>query len=147
MSQETNPIESRVEIFVMKRKDEYLLGEHNVNRAKFRLDIIRCAREQKVPVSTILVEFFSNDQFTKKEMGRFALNTSAKGDLVDGTVVLMHALGITAETVESKRILEDYIGVSTTDPLIWGASWVIDATMNWPLGTSLPSSRIQLAKI
>lgn len=143
-----NPIEPGVSVATMRKKSEYLLDYNGkIDRIKFRPDIIRCARERGVSIPTILAEFFNGEQFTKREMGRFALNVSSTGELVEGSVLLMHALGVTAETAPSMRILEDYIGVSTTDPYIWGVSWIIDSAMNWPPGTSLKNSRVQLAKI
>ncbi|MFA6043046.1 MAG: hypothetical protein WCV85_00690 [Patescibacteria group bacterium] len=145
---EANNFEKRESpVSSMKAKEYYLADAEHVDRSKFRMDILRCAREQGVPVSTVLASFFENGQFTKKEMGTFALNTSSSGNLVEGAVALMHALGVTEETAETMRILEDYIGVSETDPQTWGASWVIDSAMNWPPGTSLASSRAQLAKL
>lgn len=147
MKVENSPEEIRPEGYSMKEKEYYLNGPENVDRNKFRPDILRCAREQGVPVSEILASFFESGEFTKKEMGLFAINTSANGELVESAVILMHAFGVTAETAPKMRVLEDYIGVSDTDPQIWGASWVIDSAMNWPPGTSLVKSRTQLAKM
>ena len=95
----------------------------------------------------VLAQFFALEVFTTREMGRFALSTSLSGDLVDGTVVLLHALHVTAETAANVRVLEDYIWVSVTDPQIAGLSWAIDNAMNWPQGTVLPASRAWLAQI
>lgn len=132
----------------MRTKSEYLLPNGDIDRGRFREDIIRYAREHGMSVPQVLGNFFSNGEFTKKEMGRFALNTSHNGHLIVGTVTLLHALGlVTKDTVSSFRILEDYIQASVTDPAIYSGSWIIDSMMNWPQGTLLPSSCVQLAKI
>ena len=146
-SNEFNPAETRVNTVEMKKKDEYLSLGGDVDRSKFKPDIRRRAHERGVSVPTVLAEFFNDDEFTKKEMGNFAVNTSSQGDLVEGAIILFHALRVTAETALSMRILEDYICVDESDPAVWGYSWIIDSAMNWPLGTSLSSSQAQLGKI
>ncbi len=108
---------------------------------------MREARERSMPVPEVLSEFFMNEKPKADEMGWFALNVSATRSFIEGTLVLIHALNVDRRTVTGMRLLEDYIGVSATDPSIWAASWTIDNAMNWPQGTILPRSRDQLAKI
>ena len=95
-------------------------------------DISECAHKRDVPISKILAEFFKSDEFTKKEMGSFARSTSIKRGLSEGAVTLIHTLGITAETVSSERIWEDYIALNLNPNL----SWDIDNAMNWSHGTN-----------
>ncbi len=131
----------------MKEKRFYLAQDGTVDRNLFRYDVIREARDRRWTVPMILGEFLRSEAFTKHEMGRFALNTSAAGHLFEGTVNLIHALGITKEEAPTARVLEDYIGAAVTDPMIWSGSWIIDSYMNWPQGTVLPSSWGQLQKV
>ena len=133
--------------FQLKDKGQYLTEAGAVRRAEFRSDLLSQARDNGVSIATVLSHFFKGDSFSEEEMGLFALNTSATGNVIDGAVVLLHALFITPEQASSKQILEKYLGVSPTDPQMWGASWRVDAAMNWPPGTTLPSSRQQLAKM
>jgi hypothetical protein len=131
----------------MKSKVYYLLPNGDVIREKFRYDLIKCAHERKVSLCTVLKEFFASGDFTKTEMGRFALNTSASGNLLEGAMALINVLGVTWETASTIRVLEDYLGVSQSDPYMWGISWTIGNFMGWPLGTILPSSRPQLNRM
>jgi len=132
----------------MKKKGVYLNPENGkINRTNFREDLKREARDRNLPISEVLFEFFSQEKFTKEEMGKLALNSSSHGNLIEGTIVLLHALKVEAGTVAELKILEDYIGLSITDPLIWTSSWTIDSMMNWPMGTILPISRNQLQRI
>jgi hypothetical protein len=129
---------------LMESKVDYLLPNGDVIREEFRHDLIKCAHERKVSLYTVLKEFFASGEFTKVEMGRFALNTSASGNLLEGAMALIHVLGVTQETAPAIRVMEDYLGVRQSDPYMWGISWTIDSFMNWPLGTILPSSKRQL---
>lgn len=128
----------------MKSKAEYLLPNGDVNRNEFRYDLIKSANDRGYPLYTVLKEFFASGEFTKIEMGRFALNTSSSGNLLEGAMALIYVLGVTRETASATKVMEDYLDVRPSDPQMWGASWIIDNFMGWPLGTILPSSRPQL---
>lgn len=131
----------------MKSKEEYLRQDGSIERFKFNADIRRAARDSQRPVSGVLKEFFDGSQFTKREMGKFALHTSSQESLVDGAVTLIHALGLTEEQAPSLNILLEYFGASPSDPQILGMSWNIDTMLNWKQGTVMPESRQYLARL
>jgi hypothetical protein len=130
----------------LKMKHEYLKSDGNIDRHMFRHDLLGQAFSQNISVPRALAIFFSRETFSQREMGSFALDTSATGNLIEGALALFHALEITAEQATEERVLETYFGVSNYDPQMRGASWTIDAGMNWPPGTSLPSSKQELEK-
>ena len=131
----------------IKPREVYIKPGDSIDRIKFREEILRYARDRQISVSTALKEFFTTSTFTKREMGRFALSATRDESLVDGTVILIHALGVSEEEAPSLNILQEYIGASKTDPQVWGASWIIDSMLNWKQGTILPESREQLQRL
>ena len=131
----------------IKPKEVYTKPDDSIDRFKFREDILRHARDHQISVSTALKEFFTTSTLTKREMGSFALNATRDQNFVDGTVILIHALGISEEEAPSLNILQEYLGASKTDPQVWGMSWIIDSMLNWKQGTILPESRGQLQKL
>lgn len=130
---------------VMKDKQFYLSEGGQVNRWIFRNDLHGCAYITNLTAAQVLKEFFDQGSFSRKEMADFALNVSARGELIEGAIVLFKALDITAEQATEERILEKYFGVSEFDATLLALSWQIDLAMDWPPGTCHPASKAILA--
>lgn len=131
------------EYSAMKTPFEYLIRPacEQVDRNRFYADIQGVAITQLHSLGEILRDFFSAEPLlSPKHKGLFALYSSPTANLVHGAVVLIHALGIHQGDAGPQNILVNYLGCSPTDPMVWGASWSVDAMMNWPTGTTMPGT-------
>ncbi len=128
----------------MKPKESYYTAE-GIDRVLFHNDIKMCARSNGMPVPSVLRMFFdSAREITNEEKGSFALCASAKGDIVNGTVILIHALGITKDMAATENVMVNYVKVNDKNPETYANSFQIDSMMCWPEGTVLPASQKSL---
>lgn len=124
-----------------KEKHQYIDQLGKIDSDIFRSDILNDAISARLPVGDILALFFNKEEFTKEEMAEFALGVTTTGLVLEAAIILYHALGIfTPEQAKEHKVLENYFGFSEDDLRLWQISWIIDAAMNWPPGTSLAKS-------
>ena len=124
----------------MKAKSGYF-ANGEIMRGAFQMDLVNAAFSIGVSISSIMTVFFASETFTEREMGSFACNVSAKGSILEGAPVLVRALGITQDQAPSMNILPKYFDFSGGGPHFCEVAWAIDAILDWPLGTIMPSSR------
>ena len=131
----------------MKSKDKYPQDNNKSiggGRHNFYNHLYLCASTRGLSVPDIMGEFFKDGEFTKREIGNYALYATYLGEIPSACVLLVKALKITEAQALEQNILVDYFDVSKRDPVMWGLSREIDSMLGWKPGTLFPESRPSL---